>query len=327
MADIVGQSISLYGYWLSVPLGFVGHICSLIIFSSKNLRQSSTGLLFIFLTLSDTLYLGISIRDFLTFTIKWSTLQSEYLCRFRTFIVSFSTVTSAWLLILIALDRWIRVHFPYRQTRICTQKVAIYLIIFVCVCSTLFASHVLQSEFSFTAPGSSLCGPARSSGTFYSIFYFNTWPILQLLITYMIPSCIMIICFVGVYSKLRFQQTLVVASTRKERMQRQMLILMVSSIICFIICTIPYAIYRIFYLRSAINSISPIVTGTVSTLMTMNYCYNFYVYCLTSQLFRQTFIQQLKRVSIWCKRQTGRDRRTVYPLPTINRKGGLPIIN
>ena len=325
MSAAVGQAIGFYGYWLTSPLGFLGHICSLITFSSKTLRQTSTGVLFICLTISDILYLSISIRDFITFTAKWPTIQNVYLCRVRTFIVSFSTVTSAWLLVLIALDRWVRAHFPHRQARLCTPKVAACFVAVMSVCSTLFACHVLQPEFTFTAPGSALCGPPRSPSTSYSVFYYDTWPILQLPVTYLIPSFVMIICSLNVYSKVRTQRTLLAASIRKERMQRQMLILMISSVVCFAVCTIPYAIYRIVYLRSAANTISPIVTNTVSTLMNSNYCYNFYIHCLTSHLFRETCLQQLKRVaSAWYRRQRRNGTNTVHPLSTLTKPGTLP---
>ena len=314
MDAVIAQNISFYGYWLTSPLGFFGHVCSLITFGSKNLRHTSIGLLFICLTICDLSYLSISIRDFLVFVIKIPTIQNEHLCRARTFIVSFATVTAAWLLVLIAVDRWIRVCFPFQQVRICTQKVVVYSTIFVCICSTLFACHILQSNFAFMAPGSELCGPSRYPPTFYSVFYYQTWPILQLTITYIIPSGIIIICSISLYTKVRLQQTLVVASIRRERMQRQMFKLMISSCISFTISTIPFAIYRIVYLRSAINSINPIVTSTVSLLTNINYCANFYIHCLSSQLFRETFLQQLKRVYIWFRRRTNRERMVIHPI-------------
>lgn len=314
MDAVIAQNISFYGYWLTSPLGFFGHVCSLITFGSRNLRHTSTGLLFICLTICDLFYLSISIRDFLVFVVKIPTIQNEHLCRARTFIISFSSMTASWTLVLIAVDRWIRVRFPFQQARLCTPKVVVYSIFLVSTCSTLFACHVLQPTFAFMASGSELCGPSRFPPTFYSIFYYQTWPILQLTITYIIPSYFMIICWISLYRKVRLQQILVVASIRRERMQRQMLKLMISSCISFTISTVPFAIYRIVYLRSAINSINPIVTSTVSLLMNINYCADFYIHCLSSQLFRETFVQQLKRVYIWFRRRTGRERMVIHPI-------------
>ena len=317
--SVVSQAIGFYGYWLTSPLGFLGHTCSLITFLSKTLRHTSTGLLFISLAISDLFYLSITIRDFLVFVARVPTIQAEALCRARTFLVSFSSMTASWTLVLIALDRWIRVRFPFQQGRICTQKVAICSIIIVCICSALFAYHVLQPIFGFTSPGNTFCGPTRSPPTSYSIFYFNVWPILQLSIVYLLPSCVMIVSLMSIYSKLRVQQNLVVASIRREKMQRQMLILMISTIVFFNICTVPYAIHRIIYLRLGPNVIDPLLTSTASVLINANYCYNFYIHCLSSQLFRETFIQQLKGTYNWCRRRAGWDGVEVHPLTTVVR--------
>jgi hypothetical protein len=322
MTSTVTTGILFYGYLFTAPVGFIGHICSLITFLSKTLRVSSIGILFIFLTLSDALYLLIFIRDFIVISVEVSTLQNTDLCRFRTFILNFSTFTSSWVLVLIATDRLVRTRFPYRQARFCTRKVAAWSLAILCVCSALLTSHVLQPEFTFKTPGSNLCGPARSPPTCYSIFYYNTWPILQLFITYLIPICWMIFCLIGICSKVRVQATLVIASTRRENLQRQMLILMISSVTCFAITTLPSAIYRIVYFYVGDSSSNLLETNTLMDILNMNSSYNFYLHCLASRLFRETFIQRLKRFYLWCKRQRGGDNN-IYSLATVARQHTL----
>ncbi len=107
-------------------------------------------------------------------------------------------MTSAWLLVLIAADRLVRARFPHRQARLCTRKVAAWLVGSVCACATLFTSHVLQPVFAFTSQSFKWCGPARSPVTSYTIFYSNTWPILQLIITYILPSGLMIVSLIRI---------------------------------------------------------------------------------------------------------------------------------
>jgi hypothetical protein len=322
MSNTVANEILFYGYLFTAPLGFIGHTCSLITFLSKTLRLTSTGFLFICLTLSDVLYLLIFIRDFIVISTGLPTLRSAVLCRFRTYILNFSTVTSSWVLVLIATDRLVRSRFPYQQARLCTRKVAAWSVAVVCMCSALLTCHVLQSEFGYIIPGSNLCGPARSPPTSYSIFYFNIWSVLQLLITYLIPICWIIFCLIGIYSKVRAQATLTNASTRRENLQRQMLILMISSVTCYTVSTLPSAMYRFCYLYLVGSSSSLLVTNILMDLLNMNYSYNFYLHCLTSRLFRETLIQQLKRLYLWCKRHRGEDNN-VYPLPIVARQHTL----
>jgi hypothetical protein len=310
MVNTIAGLISFYGYILTSPLGFIGHVCSLITFSSKTLSLTSTALLFIFLALSDIVYLFMYIYDFIAITLQVPTVSNVNLCHFRTFILNFSTFTASWILVLIALDRFIRARFPFRQARLCTRKVAVCAVGILYICAIAFTYHVLQPELAFVIPGTNLCQPTRFPPTSYSIFFYNVWPSLQLILTYFIPSGLMILCAIGSYTKVNAQQNMMGPSRRREKLQRQMLILMISSISCFIIFTWPFSIFLIVSIHFGI-SLSSIQANILSIFLSINYCYNFYIHCLTSRLFRQTFIEQLKRFYKWCKRPKN---NTVHPI-------------
>lgn len=326
MGNSFAGEIDFYSYIMTSPFGFIGHTCSLITFSSKTLRVTSIGFLFICLTISDLLYLFFFICDFLQ-DINVSILRSEELCRSRAFVINFSSVTSAWLLVLIAIDRLIRIRFPFRHARLCTRKMAACMTAMICLYAIVFTYHVLQRHFAFSSRTSIRCGPVRSPPTEYSIFYYNTWPTLQLIVTYVLPGTLMILILIGIYTKMRERQTVFVGLTRREKQQRQMLILMISSVAWFLICTLPCGIFRIITQRSGITPSTLLVTDILEIFRNMNYCYNFYIHCLTSQLFRNTFIQQCKRFPTWCKRRRGLDNTTVYPLTTVIRPRVLPTAN
>ena len=316
MASTFAHDIDFYTYAITSPFGFLGQICSLITFSSKSLRITSTGFLFIVLTLSDASYLLISIYDFLE-DLDLPMLTSEHICRLVTFIQNFSTVASAWFLVLIAMDRLVRVRFPFRQARLCTRKVAAYMTTLVCICATLFTHHVLGPEFGFSNRRRNRCGLPRSPVTTYSNFYFNIWPILQLLFTYVLPGILMILCLIGVYYKIRRRRTIFVASVRRERQQRQMLVLMISSVSWFLICTLPYGTFRMVTQRIESTPSIRLISDILQIFRNMNYCFNFYIYCLTSHLFRKAFVQQIQQFTMCCKKQLGYNDATIHPLPTI----------
>lgn len=321
MSSPTAQSVGLYGYMFTFPLGFIGHIFSLVTFSAYTLRTTSTGFLFLCLTLSDIVYQLMSIHDFVVQVLRLSTFKSEYLCRFRTFILNFSTFSSSWILVLITMDRLVRVRLPHQQKRICTPRVAALSIVIICICSIGFTSHVLLSEFGFSNPISKLCGPNRTSMTIYSIFYFNTLPILQLIITYLLPSCIMIISLIFIRTIIGLQQNQFVRSRRREKVEQQMFILMFSSIICFSICTLSYSIHRIVYQRSEVTSQTQLEIAILTIFLNINYCYNFYIHCLTSNLFRHKFIEQIRLVFITRNRPYN---NTVFPFSTVTAPHRLP---
>ncbi|CAF1159882.1 unnamed protein product [Adineta ricciae] len=85
MTSTAAEAVGFYGFLLSTPFGFVGRICSIITFSSQALRSTPTGLVFMTLTVSDMLYLFISIRDFVSVTLNLPSIRSEHLCHFREF--------------------------------------------------------------------------------------------------------------------------------------------------------------------------------------------------------------------------------------------------
>ena len=317
MLNTTSGIIAFYSFLFTLPWGLIGHVSSLITFSSRTLRLTSTGFLFICLTLSDVLYLLMSIRDILVQAFSVSILISAHLCRFRSFIINFSATTSSWLLVLIALDRLIRTRFPFQQAQICTRKVAAYSVIVVCICSAVLTSYVLHSEFAYTDTLTNWCGPARSPVTSYTHFYFNVSGILQSFITFIIPICLIILCMIGIYSKVHVQQTTIGTSVRRERLQRQMLIMMISSVACFAICAVPYALHRIIYLRLGTTPTTTLEVSIFSIFLNMNYSYNFYIHCLASKLFREKFIQQSKQLYIWFKRRIRQSNTVIYPMESI----------
>ena len=166
------------------------------------------------------MYQLMTIHDYILLYLLVPTQPNAALCRFRTFILNFFTFTSAWILVLISIDRFIRARFPYQQARLCTRKMAIYSFAVVCACSTLLTCHVLQSEFAYTDVKSNTCGPSRSTSTSYTKFYFNIWPIMQVIVNYFIPSCLMMIFVISIHSKVRLQRALVVTTARRERIQQ-----------------------------------------------------------------------------------------------------------
>lgn len=98
------RNLALYGYILLFLFGFFGHINSIRIFLHHTLRSISTSSLFICVTISDIIYLLVSIDDFLYTGVGLKLVQKETdsyladtLCRFRSFIQSIVMCLSAWL--------------------------------------------------------------------------------------------------------------------------------------------------------------------------------------------------------------------------------------
>ncbi|CAF3630676.1 unnamed protein product [Adineta steineri] len=302
----------LWGYLITFLLGFTGNTLSLLTFSRSTLRNISTGCLFIILAISDTLYLFISIIDFAEFGLKvrfYHRVDYDQLCRFRMFTICVSQVYSAWLLVIITSDRWIRTRFPFKSNSICTRKNALLLASIVLIVVIGLHSHILLPFFGMVLPGipSLACG-ANGNNAEYVTFYYYQWTIIQIITTSFGPAVLMIIMVMDISIKIRAQKKLVAShlepinghrSARSDkRIHNQMILLMLSTIAIFFITTLPITIDDLVAVHTVtdLSDLSNlfIIRTILNWLQSLNCAVNFYVYCLTSTLFRKEFTQLMR---------------------------------
>lgn len=166
------------------------------------------------------------------------------------------------------------------------------------MCAIGFNSHVLQPLFVTIVPATRvLCGPSLINATQYTLFYFRTWPILQICVNVLAPTILMILFLLLIYRKVR-----TVGRVRQnQHLQNQMLILMLSKTILFLICTLCDGVYNLTLVSSIQsnsttgNSYRLILNAILVILLNLNYSIAFYVHCLTSTLFRKTFFKLIQR--------------------------------
>ena len=178
----IQKQLTLYGYILLFLFGYFGHINTIIIFIRPTLRSVSTSLLFIAITISSAIYLAVCTYDFLYIGVgltpinpRTSPTLANALCRFRSFIQSVAMCSSAWLLVAISVDRWLRIRYPFRVKQLCTQKRVLCGTLFIVACAVAFNSHLLLPSLG-SLPGATVCGPVSSST--YSFFFRRVFFIL-----------------------------------------------------------------------------------------------------------------------------------------------------
>jgi hypothetical protein len=93
--------------------------------------------------------------------------------------MNMTQLASAWILVLVSLDRWIRTRFPFKSGSICTPKKALIAVAVLLVIDIGLHSHMLTSMFGMLIPGyvNGACGPALSSN--YFVFYYYVWLTIQ----------------------------------------------------------------------------------------------------------------------------------------------------
>jgi len=175
IVTVIQRNLALYGYIFLFLFGYFGHISSIIIFLRRTLRAVSTSSLFVCLTLSNIIYLLVCIYDFLYTGVGLTPVNSQTnpnlsnaLCRFRSFIQSVAMCSSAWLLLAISIDRWLRIRFPFQVKKLCTRTRVLFGALFILISAMALNSHLLLPSLG-SLPGVTICGPNSSST--YSFFF------------------------------------------------------------------------------------------------------------------------------------------------------------
>ncbi|CAF1452330.1 unnamed protein product [Adineta steineri] len=341
----IERNVALYGYILLFLFGFFGHINSIIIFLRRTLRSVSTSCLFICVSISDITYLLVCIYDFLYTGLALTPIDtatnsnlSNVLCRFRSFIKSVAMCTSAWLLLAIVIDRWLRIRFPFQVKKLCSRKRILIGSLIVLIFAIILNSHLLLPSLG-TLSGSDICGPITTST--YSFFFRQVWGILFTCLQTVLPTIALLIVTIDMFRRLllrqkqklnrgnrrrtfvwgilftclqtvlptiallivtidmfrrlllRQKQKLNRGNRRRTFVDRQMLIIMLTSILLFFTTQIPLSLFNILLspvLQSRLTQTQALeLTSIFNFIASINFGTTFYVHCLTSGLFRKEF--------------------------------------
>ncbi|CAF3304522.1 unnamed protein product [Rotaria sp. Silwood2] len=302
------------GYLFTFLLGFPGNIASLFTFSQPTLRKISTGCLFITLAISDTLYLLICIFDFLEFGLQirfYHYVAYDELCRFRSFIMNVTQISSAWILVIVSIDRWIRTRFPFKSGSICTPKKALIAVGVLLVADIAIHAHILTPMFGIFIPGFSIvaCGPTLTNMPYFQ-FYFMTWSIVQIFTTCLVPAAIMLVILIDIFIIVRARKRVAIRPVQftccnknmkqQNILQKQIFILMLASICIFLITCLPLAIYRVQSPRQGAMSLTIFqivsIWASLGWFQSLFHAVSFYIHCLSSTFFRKQFKERIKRI-------------------------------
>ena len=178
--------VLLYRYGLGTVflLGFTGNVASMATFLRPSLRNTSTGFLFWLLSVSDTIFLLVSIFDFIEVGITQAPIflpSYDNLCRLRGFTKGTIQFCSAWILTSVAIDRWLRARYPFKTKQWCTRRNAFIVTVVILIVGASLHSFTLKAEFfgkRFAGIATESCGPPSLRGVF-NRFYFSQWPYIQ----------------------------------------------------------------------------------------------------------------------------------------------------
>ncbi|KAH3709261.1 thyrotropin-releasing hormone receptor-like [Dreissena polymorpha] len=306
--------------WKVVPpvfilLGTIGNCLSILVLTRRSIRVSTTALFLTVLACSDllVLYSGL-LRQWLIYLYNTDVRHiSEAGCKIHTWLVYSSLDFSAWIIIILTLERVISSWLPHRAKTMCTNKTAVFILIAVCVFILVKNSHflyglVFEIANEKTNQVEQKCVAIDQN---YSHFEYEVQPWIDMCVYCIVPFAIILIGNVSILFKVlqsqkKTKSTVAPSQSSRSRGQQQGIrhakqssttaILFTLSIV-FLVTTSPVSIYLIvetYWIQDADDAKLAKLDfwwAVVNMLMYSKNSVNFLLYCLSGTKFKKEFFR------------------------------------
>ena len=311
----LSDNLRLYSFIVNVCIngafvlfGYFGNIMTIIVLHKDRVKTSNSVLL-----------QGLAVFDscFLVYVILYVVLRSvcpftgdlrdyhDKSSYFIAFVLPFgwiSQTATIWMVVLIALDRYIIVSQPLKSNMICTPKNAKKCVVAVAIAAALFNAPRWLHYYQVGFPEEK----SNSTSTFVSHVSFNSnlWNpdlyhkiyhiSLTFIFLFIIPFSLLIIFNTKLITTLRKAQrtraSMTSQLTKQLTSNTNVNLMMVIIITTFLLCELPDFVAAI--IGAGEFKIDPTTykyyAGIKESLLVLNSCINFYLYCLFYKRFRKT---------------------------------------
>ena len=142
---MVRMSFMAYVLPVVILVGLFGNFLSFIVLVTPSMRKTSVYFYLTILSLSDSIVLIVSaFKTWLRIVFSFELLhQSSISCKVIFFFLNLSYHTSAWIVVLVTLDRFVAVWLPFKSVILCTvmrAKIATCLLVLILIA---YNSHIL----------------------------------------------------------------------------------------------------------------------------------------------------------------------------------------
>ena len=297
-------NIWIYCSPIVIVVGTIGNILSFRVMLRRRLRQTTTALYLIVLSVADTcvLYSGL-LRQWIR-ALQGTDVRnfSDFSCKFHIFIVYLFLQFQAWILVAITIERLVAVTLPHRSRKIFTRRSAVLILLVVFTLLACVNSHYFWTHKLMAIPSKHglkyFC--MNSQDKKYAKFLLHIWPWLDFALVSLVPFIIMfmsnsIIAFTLLHHRYVRIGTLNNTNTHNRTSGMTATLLILS--FAFFLTTAPLAVYIIMSedLKSQATLVGDghgqlkIVWACINILAYTNNAMNFFLYCISGPTFRKEF--------------------------------------
>ncbi|CAF1052485.1 unnamed protein product [Adineta steineri] len=301
--QIVTKQMTYYGPIILLIVGIIGCLCNFLTFTSPKLRQNSCAFYF----------LCSSIFEFLTITFGLSTrLAADYLgsnlqntnriyCKIRAYLVSAIPLIATYFILLTAIDRCMSSSIHIRLRSFSQMKIVYRSVIITILIGLLSCSHILIT-YDLRPKCATLYGAYAIFDGMFVVFWLGFIPHILMLI-----FGLMTLIHIRQMRRRRPQLKIITPIEPKRarndtKTDTQLILMMLVQVGLSSLLTLTRMIYYAYYiLGPSLTGYNKMIGSFLMSFTTLlyytNYAKSFYIYTLSSRLFRSVFLQRLKEYS------------------------------
>ena len=284
-----------------LALGTIGNILAIVVLSRKQMRWKTSSFPLRILALVDLmmLYLGLLRQLVRTSTQVDIRHLSQLGCKLHLVLLYTAKHFSAWILVFLAVERFIVVWFPFRSRTLCKRRNEVVGLVIIGICLLAINSHFFLTYGETLRISNSRNRTKRETCYYKEEFkgFFQIWPLVDALISTYVPFLIMLMCNALVISRIlyrRFQRKKVMSvSVRREHFgMTSMTCMLLTTTFTFLVLTTPVSLYLMGQIswwkeERKRNNNFVIFWAIAQQLMYLNNAINFVLYCVSNQQFRR----------------------------------------
>lgn len=323
--------LSRYFLPVVILIGNISCILSLLVFLQKTMRKNSSGLYFLSLTISNIIFINISMTTtFLIFGFNIDvTGKILVLCQLEFYIGFISSLLSSIFLVLASIDRFIITSSNFNFNQFSTRSIAIKLIFGI----TLFSFIIHIHSFFFIVDQNDPSKPFSCtiiSGTYVLII---SWYIF-IIFGFLTPALMIIF---GIRTIINVRHVMINSVSRLYSIDRQLILIMLTQCFVNVIFRLPLPIYFIYdyVTKSSMNDIRDRTINVFFFYIALicfyvPYCSFFYVN-LISYSFQMEFKRLIRNIFIKRNQQHLRKmkkqrQQRIFPLQIIQERPQMEVI-
>ena len=288
-----------------ILVGTIGNTLVIVVLSRKRMRTMRSAIFFISLAIADLMVLNIGlmrnvIRVFTGCEIRH---LSEPGCKAHIFLVYFSRHFSSWILVAVAMERFLSVYFPFQMKRLCRQRHSVVTLIVITLCLVGVNAH-----FFWTFGASFHIGVGKTNWTWspctyklnYISFHSKIWPWIEACTHTYVPFVLMLLCNILIINRLvqvRLRRRKTGSIMTNDRIA-SMTAMLLTATFTFLVLTTPSTLIHsgqfLWWKEDANDPNFYLIFAIAQHIAYLNSAINFFLYFVTSSQFRKELITLFK---------------------------------